>query len=194
MITVLSTLVIIKHLADYSVASCRGFKAIPEKKDKTARLIKTPEYINTSFETWLDRGYVVADGISKKLISKKKLKNIEIYTVEGFLTKKESFVARKGEQFSHGETVDKAIESLRYKLLDRDTSRFKRWKKTTEVTAEDAIQSYRAITGACEYGVRQFCESIKVPKKLKVSKVIELTKGNFGHAVYAGFFSNEVGG
>jgi hypothetical protein len=80
------------------------------------------------------------------------------------------------------------LESLRYKLSDRDTSRFKKWNLGTQITLEDAIQAYRAITGACEFGVRQFVESNAIPKKLTVRKVIELTNGNFGDKQFSEFF------
>lgn len=188
MIAVLAATVIIKHLADYAMASLRGVKPKILKKDKTATVKKTPRDLEISFETWLERGYVHADGIMQKLVSKKKLKDIEIFTVQNFPQKKESYVVKRGEQFSHGETVEKAIESLRYKLADRDTSRFKKWKPATKITVEDAIQAYRAITGACEYGVKQFCESTKIPEKLTVSKAIELTNGRYGSDKFAGFF------
>ena len=54
--------------------------------------------------------------------------------------------------------------------------------------AEDAIQAYRAITGACEFGVKSFCESIKVPKTVTVSEVITLTQGKYGSDKFAAFF------
>ena len=97
------------------------------------------------------------------------------------------FVVQRGTSFSHGETVEKAIESLRYKLTDRDTERFKKWKLTTKVSVEDAIQAYRAITGACEFGVKNFCESIEVPKELTVSRVIKLTQGKYGNDSFKSF-------
>ncbi len=188
MIAVISALVLIKHLADYAAATLHGVNVKIEKKDDTATVINAPENIEISFETWLERGYVVADGISKRLISKKKLKDIEVFTVENFLDHKEEFVVKRGETFSHGETVEQAIKDLRYKLSDRDTTRFKEWTPKTKITLDDAIQAYRAITGACEFGVKSFCESKKLPEKLTVSKAIELTKGSYGSEQFAGFF------
>ena len=190
LIAVLAATVVLKHLADYTVASLRGVDPKILKKDKTAKVVKTPTMIGLkiSFETWLERGYVNADGIMQKLVSKKKRGKVEIFTVENFPQKKKSYVVKKGETFSHGETVEKAIEGLRYKLSDRDTSRFKKWKLDTKVSEEDAIQAYRAITGACEFGVKSFVESVKIPKSLTVKKVIELTSGRYGSEQFAKFF------
>ncbi len=140
--------------------------------------------------SFMANGFLFADGILGKIIAKKRFKGNVVYTtlVRGGL--KTSYCVQKGEQFSHGETVEKAIESLRYKLSDRDTSRFKKWTPKTKVSVDEAIQAYRAITGACEFGVRSFCESTKIPKTLTVSKVIELTDGKYGSREFAGFFGS----
>jgi len=191
LIAVLAATVVIKHLADYAVASLRGMdKKIIKKKDKTATILETPARINISFEGWLERGWVVADDIYSKLVSQKKMKGITVFTVQDW-KKKKSFVVKRGEQFSHGETVDKAIESLRYKLSDRDTTRFKKWTLKTKVSAEDAIQAYRAITGACEFGVKSFCESKTIPEKLTISEVVKITSGSYGSDNFANFFKSE---
>jgi hypothetical protein len=134
------------------------------------------------------KGLIKCDGILSWFKSKKKLGQLVVFRVQVVGKLKVSFVVQRGQQFSHGETVKKAIESLRYKLADRDTSRFKKWTLTTKVKAEDAIQAYRTITGACEFGVKNFCESIKVPKTITVSEVITLTQGKYGSDKFAAFF------
>ena len=188
MIAVLAATVILKRLCDHVMVSLRGVNPKILKKDKTVTVKKTPQYLNISFEKWLDRGWVSADGIHQKLVSKKKKGSLEVFTVQDW-KKKQSYVVKRGENFSHGETVEKAIESLRYKLSDRDTSRFKKWTLATRVSESDAIQAYMAITGACEFGVRSFVESAKVPKGLTVKKVIELTRGQYGANQFAAFFN-----
>jgi len=178
----------IKKLLDYSSANFRGVKKNVEEKSKTSIVRELPLDKKHSFDEMLSRGYVQADGITKKLISKKKIKTTTIYTVGEFLENKKSFVAQKGDLFSHGETVEKAIEGLRYKLSDRDTSKYKKWKLTDSKPVEELIQAYRAITGACEFGVKQFCESKKIKDKYKISDVIKLTKGAYGNEKFAEFF------
>ena len=125
MLSILAATVIISKLGDYSVASLRNVKAIIEKKSKTATVIRTPQRIERSFSEWIKQGYVHADGITKKLISHRKVGKIEVFEVEEFLDCKSSYVVKNGTIFSHGETIEKAIESLRYKLTDRDTSKYK---------------------------------------------------------------------
>jgi hypothetical protein len=188
MIAVLAATVIINKLGDYSVASLRNVKAKIEKKAKTATVIRTPERIERTFNEWLKQGYVHADGITKKLISQKKIGQNEIFEVEEFLSSKSSYVVKRGNTFSHGETVEKAIEGLRYKLSDRDTSKFKKWKIDEDKPVEDLISAYRAITGACEFGTKQFCESTKLKKKYSIKDVIEITKGKFGNEKFREFF------
>ena len=187
-IAVFSASVIIHKLLDYSVASLRNVKVKIEKKSKTATVIKTPGYIQRPFAEWLKLGYVHADGITKKLLSRKKIGNTEVFEVEEFLTNKSSYVVKRGNTFSHGETVEKAIEGLRYKLSDRDTSQYKRWKLDDKKPIEDVISAYRAITGACEFGTRQFCESKKLKKTYSVKEVIALTKGAYGNEEFAKFW------
>jgi hypothetical protein len=58
------------------------------------------------------------------------------------------------------------------------------------MTAKEAIESYRVITGACEAGVRGFVQSQGGLKKTyTVKEVIKLTKGQYGNEVYAAFFT-----
>jgi hypothetical protein len=181
----------ITHLADKATAKfCVDAKRkdIVVKKDKTAHVEMMQKEL--SFETYLDRGYVKADGITHKLVSRKKLAAVEVFEVENSLGDK-SFVVKKGETFSHGKTVKEAKDSLKYKLSSRDTSEFKKWNRSKVVSAEKMIQAYRAITGACEFGVRSFCEGKKIPKKLTVAKAIEITSGQYGHDQFKGFFGSK---
>lgn len=188
MIAILMTSVVIKKLMDYSVASFRGFSGKIGKKSKTATIIKTPERIERSFNEWLKQGYVHADGITKKLLARKKIDNIEVFEVEEFPSSKSSFVIKKGNVFSHGKTIKEAKDSLKYKIGNRDTSEFKKWNIKTIATQTKMIEAYRVITGACEFGVRDFCQGKKLPVKLNVEKVIELTNGKFGNKQFQEFF------
>ena len=154
------------------------------KNDKTAKAT-CEKALALSFKK---KGLIKIDGILSWFKSKKRMTNLVVFRVQIVGKLKVSFVVQRGEQFSHGETVKAAVESLRYKLSDRDTTRFKKWTLKTKVKAEDAIQAYRAITGACEFGVRSFCESIKVPEKVTVGEVITLTKGKYGSEKFAAFF------
>jgi hypothetical protein len=51
------------------------------------------------------------------------------------------------------------------------------------------MNTIRAITGACEAGVKQFVQSLgNIPKELTVAGVIEITKGRYGDKEFEGFF------
>jgi hypothetical protein len=142
------------------------------------------EIINkVSFDEWIKRGYVSADGLLQKFVSKKTLGEVEVFEVEGG-----NYVVKRGDTFAHGHTMDGAIKDLRYKIGNRDTSEFKSWKLDDEKTLDDLIPAYRVITGACEIGVKDFVASNKLPEKMKVKTAIRLTKGHYGHEQFEGFF------
>ena len=176
----------LKKVGDLSIYSNAELDApkLINKNDKTAKTA-CEAALALSFKK---KGLIKIDGILSWLFSRRKIKNLVVFKVKIVGKLKFSFVVQKNQQFSHGETIEKAIESLRYKLADKDTSRFKKWSLTTNVSVEDAIQAYRAITGACEFGVKNFCESIEVPNKLTISKVIELTQGKYGNQQFKEFF------
>jgi hypothetical protein len=170
-----------------------GVVSIYSNAELPRLLNKSDEKAKTIAEAALDlsfkkKGLIKADGILSWLFSRKKVKDLVVYKVKIVGKQNFSFVIERNGQFSHGETVAKAMESLRYKLTDRDTSRFKKWKLDTKISVEDAIQAYRAITGACEFGVKSFCESVKIPKQITVSEVIDLTKGKYGNKDFKKFF------
>ena len=171
------------NLSVYSNAELDAPK-LKNKNDKTAKTTCQAR-LDLSFKK---KGLVKIDGILSWFFSRKKLNELVVFKVKIVGKLKFSFIVQRNDQFSHGETVKKAIESLRYKLTDRDTTRFKKWKLTTKVSVEEAIQAYRAITGACESGTQHFVESIKVPKSLTVAKVIELTQGKYKNEEFEKFF------
>ena len=137
-------------------------------------------------------GQILIDGILSWIIGKKQIGEIVAYEVRVVGKSEVSFAVQRGEQFAHGATVEQAIRDLRYKLSDRDTSRFKSWTLETTVSIDDAIQSYRAITGACELGTKHFCDGQDLPDAITVSEVIRTTQGQYGHEAYRTFF--ELGG
>ena len=100
------------------------------------------------------------------------------------------FIVTDGENHAHGKTIKEARDSLIYKISSRDTTPYKDWKKSDMKSLAEIIKAYRAITGACEGGVRSFVESRgKVAKEMKISDVFKETKGAFGHDKFKEFFS-----
>jgi len=138
------------------------------------------------FETNLKIGYYSVDGILAILINRRG--RVARVIIAGKTSM--SYVVDDGNgNYSHGETLAKAREGLLYKLSSRDTTIFKSWKKTTTVSLAEMIKAYRAITGACEQGTRNFCERLgKLPQKLTINEAIELTQGQYGNQEFVEFF------
>ena len=142
------------------------------------------------FASFASVGILFADGISAKRISSRSYGDAVVHSVIIVGKTKTSFVIERSGMFSHGETLVLARESLIYKVSDRDTQRFSGWSAETEISLEDAIASYRAITGACKQGTRNFCaqQKLKLKNNYTVGEVIDLTKGAYGHDTYKQFF------
>ena len=155
----------------------------PEKQDLTAIITEYEDLITPTFEQWLERGFVVADGICQSLVSQKTIGDVTLYETD------QGFVARIGNKFAHGKTIEEAKNDLRYKLSDRDTSKYETWKLDDVKSTDELIESYMAITGACSFGTKQFCESIQLKDSYMVKEIIELTEGKYGNKQYREFFS-----
>jgi hypothetical protein len=163
-------------------AAAGAFPKLTNKNDPSA--ITTCR--NRLFLDNLKIGYYYADGILARLVNRKgRVARVVICGKTAM-----SYVVDDGRgNFSHGATLDEARNGLIYKLSSRDTTPFKKWTRKTVVSLAYAIKAYRAITGACELGTKNFCDQQgKLPKKLKISDAITLTKGQFGADVFAKFF------
>ena len=144
------------------------------------------------FSSFLKKGYIFADNILAKLLSKKTCNSTSVFKVVIAGKIEASYVIEKNGIYSHGATVQEAKASLIFKISDRDTSKFESWDLDTEITAEEAIASYRVITGACEFGVKHFCEDKDLSKKYTPREIVELTRGSYGHETYSAFFNKEL--
>ena len=138
--------------------------------------------------SFLLSGYLFADGILSKQVSVKNLRGLTVHEVVICGKTDTSYVIERDGVYSHGATIQEAKESLIFKISDRDTSRFKSWTLDTQVSAAEAIASYRAITGACEFGTREFCAGKDLERNYTVAEVIKMTTGKYGCEQYKGFF------
>jgi len=158
---------------------------------ENVNVIRREEIATPSFDDWLSRGYVFADGICLKLVSSKTQGHVTVYECKDF-SNKISYVARSGDKFSHGETIEKSISDLRYKISSRDTSRFSSWEIDDIKPIEELIEAYRVVTGACEAGVKMFLENKKLSSdKMSVQEAIALTENQHGHESFKNFFTGE---
>ena len=140
----------------------------------------------------LKHPYYKIDGIWCKMLQihgdYAKVEILDMYNTQNC---KIAYVAKDEDVFAHGNTPKEAKKSLLYKLSDRDTSPFADWKLTDVKPKKELIRAYRAITGACEFGTRQFCESVKLPNRATVKKAIELTAGQYGNETFKQFFEGK---
>jgi len=131
-----------------------------------------------------EKALVLVDNILSHLVRKRG----NVLVTRRIGSQKIEYIVKDGEFSAHGATLAEARADLKFKIGSRDTSQFKKWNLETKISLEDAILSYRSITGACSSGVRNFCENRDFPKKLTVKYIIKETEGHFGHSLFKNFF------
>ena len=160
----------------------------PKLKEKDIGNVKALLKVGLAFKR---KGFFLCDGILSLIVSTRENANgSKVHKVKIVGKTKVSYCVEVDGDFSHGDTIRQARESLIYKIGDRDKSAYERWTLETKVTKRKAIESYRVITGACESGARHFVESVgKTKSKYTVGEIVELTKGQYGNESYKAFFS-----
>ena len=139
----------------------------------------------------IDNGeHVIADGILSKVVKQKG----PIYHVINHGETTLSYLIERDGMFAHGTSMDEAKESIKYKIGERDLSKYDTLTNETELTIDECITMYRVITGACESGVRRFVENSDVKAVYTVSEIIALTKGQYGNNTLVTFMEkkNEI--
>jgi hypothetical protein len=99
-------------------------------------------------------------------------------------------VADDNGNFAHGKTIKEAKNSLLYKISSRDTSQYKDLTLNSKLTFGEAIKMYRVITGACEFGTKNFIEQNKIDEKktYTIKEIINITSGQYGNQKLQEFF------
>ena len=167
------------------------------KTEKTNKKLKKNDTnaaaycVQFTFNTFFKLGFVFADNILTKFVSKKTNKNgLTIYRVQKIGKTDISFCIESNGVYSHGDTLKEAKESLIYKISNRDTSMYEDYTPDTVVTFEEGIKMYRVITGACEAGTRHFVKGLtKKKKKYTVAEIIKATQGQYGNETFKEFFN-----
>ena len=127
-----------------------------------------------------------ADGILARIVAQRG--NISRVIICG--KTEVSYVITDGEgNHAHGSTLDEARADLMVKRTSGDLTQFKSWTLDKVVSRSDAILAYRSITGACAHGTRVWLEQRQTPDSLTVYTIIKLTRGAYGAAKFAEFFS-----
>jgi len=137
--------------------------------------------------SFLVRGFAFFDGIIEKIIGHTIRGEFEIFKTQKIDSEKTGYVVLRGLESAHGETIKQAIESLQYKVSDRDTTEYLSWKLTDKKTRAELVVAYRKITGACEAGVKDFLARNKVGENVTIKEVIALTSNSYGHEQFKSF-------
>ena len=107
-----------------------------------------------------DGAYIKADGIFARVIQAKK----GVYRLCKLNSEKEFWMVTDGKfTHAHGETLKEAKESFRFKIQSKKI-------KSEPITGDTVIkiQHYRIITGACEFGVKNWIEQ-NIPRSKRAS-------------------------
>ena len=165
--------------------------AFPKLKNKEAGNSGARVAVARAFRR---KGFLFADGLLSRIVETKQSRGgAQIHRIVAVGKNKTSYCIELDGTYSHGNTIKEARESLIYKIGERDKSAYVGWKLDRKISAKEAIESYRVITGACEAGVRGFVQSHgKLKRTYNVQEVIDLTKGQYGNDAYAAFFSERA--
>ena len=154
-----------------------------------------PGYIEGGKYSVTGKPAIIADGILSEIVGEKTKADLTVYQVINHGQEKQSYLVKCGDIYSHGDTIKEATDGLRYKLADRDTSRWNGIALDAVLTQDEAIQMYMAVTGACASGTRYFVERLdNAPDKLTVGELIEITRGQYNHDMLVAFMEGKDGG
>ena len=121
--------------------------------------------------------------------------NVKGNIAKGFILQSDlsltpSFIAKENNQFSHGNTLHEAFESLREKLYDDSTEeeRILKFKEhfsdfSKKYSAKDLFIWRHVLTGSCKAGREAFCKDKGIDvdnDRFTVYEFIELTKNSYG--------------
>jgi hypothetical protein len=134
-----------------------------------------------------DKKYIKVDGIFSEVINERD----NVIKVRNIGSTKNTYIVTDGEKYAHGDSIKEAQESLIFKITDQDSSEFKNLDTTEPQPISTLIQAYRTITGACEFGVKNFIQrkNLEMEKKYPINHIIKLTKNEYGHQQFKEFFT-----
>jgi hypothetical protein len=130
--------------------------------------------------------YISCDGIFCEVVRKKG----SVFHVKKANSTSIFFLVVVDGKCAHGASLAEARESLKFKISSRDTTRYNSLTVDSKLTYAKMIECYRVITGACEYGVKEFISRkvSKVKKFYQISEILLLTENEFGHSQFKKFF------
>ena len=98
-----------------------------------------------------------------------------------------------GKHYAHCKSFSDGVKDIEFKnAKERGAKQYRQLELSDTVTKDDAITMYRIITGACRAGTEGFVDSLgKTKDRYTIAEIIEITKGQYGAAVFENFFKEE---
>ena len=124
----------------------------------------------TTTRPWFEspcKKYLIADGKASEIINKGK----NIYTIKHLGTNENSYVAVSPKLCAHGKTIKEAKDDLRYKQAQH--------RMQNEPITNDTVitvDRYRAITGACREGVRNWMANNGISDGVKAADLLPILR------------------
>ena len=158
---------------------CTGLTALPDKYKP--RKLKNGDYKAGR--------YLYADNILTHINRVKKMGKYYYYI--GKIRGKN--VIFDGKHYAHCKSFSDGVKDIEFKnAKERGAKQYRQLKLSDTVTKDDAITMYRIITGACRAGTEGFVDSLdKTKDRYTIAEIIEITKGQYGAAVFENFFKEE---
>jgi hypothetical protein len=77
--------------------------------------------------------------------------------------------------------MKEAIEELHFKEMSRDIEKYRNMPTTTKNSPAEWAIIYRAITGACQLGVKMFMSEKKLKKTYTLKEILKERHGAYGY-------------
>ena len=161
------------------LSGCTGLTQLPDKYKP--RKLKNGDYKAGR--------YLYADNILTHIKRVKKMGKYYYYI--GKIRGKN--VIFDGKHYAHCKSFSDGVKDIEFKnAKERGAKQYRQLKLSDTVTKDDAITMYRIITGACRAGTDGFVDSLgKTKDRYTIAEIIEITKGQYGAAVFENFFKEE---
>ncbi len=183
---------------DLNLEGCTGITSLPDGLTVAGDLylrgtgITNTDHVKRTVPPalfWQGGKYVKADGIFSRVVSH----HGNVYRIAKIGRKEEQYLVTDGNgKWAHGDTLAKAREDLKFKISNRDTSKYKGLPLDHEFSEDEAIECYRVVSGACAAGTKHFLLEVlpeeKRQERYTIAQMIELTKGQYGAETFRTFF------
>jgi hypothetical protein len=132
--------------------------------------------------------FAVFDGTGSVVLSEKDIGGVLVRHCrksefeDGKLTGDKFYVASRDGENAHGETIQEATEQLMFKGGARDVEQYRDMPLDTVKTPSEWALIYRVVTGACQFGTREFVKSKgEMKESYSLAEILEETRGAWGH-------------